>query len=530
MASMNAAHRTLAGRYELAEVIGRGGMGTVYRAVDLVLGRAVAVKVLPGQLADQDPSHVARFEREARAAAALSHPAVVAVYDTGSDEATRFIVMEFVAGKSLAALLREEGPLDPGRAVSIAEQVAAALAAAHAAGIVHRDIKPANVMVREDGSVKVLDFGLARALDASALTQSASVLGTAAYMSPEQALGKPADERSDIYSLGCLLYALLVGGPPFAGEAAAAILNQHAHLAPSPVRSFNGRVSPALDALVTQMLAKAPDERPANAEQVRERLHSVSAAEPSAPTAVAAPAPAHAARTARLRALAPTAPTARLRESAPIRALVRGARPARRHLAPAGVLAALVVVIALIALAAGGGSGHATHTSRAGANAPGARTTRARSKARTTSSAAQATTTSTTTSSAGQPPTVSGAAGALSALITQDAQSGTIDGPAAQQLTKALTDVLDSAASAQATDAQRKLADLTQTLTTLASQGHVGSAAAPALAGAVSSLSTALAASAPAPQTPEGGPSAQEDEPPGHGGGEPPGKAKKHGD
>ncbi len=280
--------RALAGRYELAEVIGRGGMGTVYRAVDLVLKRSVAVKMLPGPLADQDPTSVARFEREARAAAALSHPAVVAVYDTGADETTRFIVMELVAGRSLEAVLNDEGPLDPDRAAAIAARVADALAAAHAAGIVHRDIKPANVMVAEDGSVRVLDFGIARVMDGTTLTQNASVLGTAAYMSPEQALGKPADEHSDIYSLGCVLYALLAGHPPFSGDGAAAILNQHANIAPPPLRAANGRVSPELNALLMEMLAKSPDDRPQSAAQVRDRLTSPSASQSATPAVTAA--------------------------------------------------------------------------------------------------------------------------------------------------------------------------------------------------------------------------------------------------
>jgi serine/threonine-protein kinase len=210
---MDETHQRLADRYELGEVIGRGGMGTVYRAVDSVLSRPVAVKVLPGALVDHDPTSVARFEREARAAAALNHPAVVAVYDTGADDTSRFIVMELIVGRGLEAILRQDGPLDPDRAAAIATRVADALAAAHAAGIVHRDIKPANVMVASDGTVKVLDFGIARAIDGTTLTQSARVLGTAAYMSPEQASGQPADERSDIYSLGCVLYAMLAGHP-----------------------------------------------------------------------------------------------------------------------------------------------------------------------------------------------------------------------------------------------------------------------------------------------------------------------------
>jgi eukaryotic-like serine/threonine-protein kinase len=503
--AMHDSHTTLAGRYELAEVIGRGGMGTVYRAVDLVLHRSVAVKVLPGALADHDPSYVARFQREARAAAALSDPAVVAVYDSGSDDGTRFIVMEYVAGASLEAILREEGPLDPERAMSIAEQVAGALGAAHAAGIVHRDIKPANVMVRADESVKVLDFGLARALDASALTQSASVLGTAAYMSPEQALGKPADERSDIYSLGCLLYALLTGQPPFTGDGAAAILNQHAHIAPRPVHPANSRVSPALGGLVAEMLAKAPDERPQSAEHVRERLRSASAGTVAAPTALAAQTPAG---------------------SAPTRVLARRPHP-RRRLVLAGLLSALGLVIALIALAAGGGPRHATPPSRSGADAAASATKQARSGGSTTSSTA--TTSASASRTAPQPQSVAGAAGVLSALLARDGESATIDRQAAQEITKALSDILGSYATTSATDAQHKLADLSQKLTTLAGQGHISPAAAPALAGAVSNLGTALAASAPALQTPEGGPAGQEHKPPGHGG-EPPGKAKKHGD
>ncbi|MEA2198653.1 MAG: eukaryotic-like serine/threonine-protein kinase, partial [Solirubrobacteraceae bacterium] len=250
-------------------------MGTVYRAVDLILGRSVAVKTLPWLLADQDPNNVARFEREARAAAALSHPAVVSVYDTGVDAGTHFIVMELVEGRSLEAVLREHGPIAPERAASIASRVADALAAAHAQGIVHRDIKPANVMLAKDGSVKVLDFGIARAAGASTLTQSASVIGTAAYMSPEQAIGEPADERSDIYALGCVLYALLTGHPPFTGEGSAAVLHQQANSTPRPPRGENHRASPALSALVMEMLAKKPGERPQSAGEVRDRLRAL---------------------------------------------------------------------------------------------------------------------------------------------------------------------------------------------------------------------------------------------------------------
>jgi eukaryotic-like serine/threonine-protein kinase len=264
--------RTLTGRYRLDEVIGRGGMSTVYRATDLALDRVVAVKVALDPLVEQSPVYLARFKREAQAAAALSHPAVVTVYDAGADGPTRYIVMEFVPGRSLADILREQGALEPGRAKEIAAQVASALSAAHAAGIIHRDIKPGNIMVTPDGNVKVLDFGIARALDGNTLTQTATVLGTSAYMAPEQALGQPVDARSDIYSLGCVLYEMLTGEPPFMAEVPAAVLHMHVRVAPKSVRERNPAVPAALDALVMQMLAKSPEDRPQTAAEVRERL------------------------------------------------------------------------------------------------------------------------------------------------------------------------------------------------------------------------------------------------------------------
>ena len=473
----------VAGRYELVEVIGRGGMGAVYRAVDRVLGRSVAVKLLPGLLADQDPTSVARFEREARAAAALNHPAVVAVYDTGVDETSRFIVMELISGRSLEAILRDEGPLEPDRAAGIAARVADALAAAHAAGIVHRDIKPANVMVTEDGSAKVLDFGIARAMDGTTLTQNASVLGTAAYMAPEQALGRPADERSDIYSLGCVLYALLTGRPPFTGERAAAVLHQHASIAPRSLRVENSRVSADLDALVLQMLAKSPDDRPQTAAQVREQL-----TRPTADRLV-------------------TAATARLDQTTATRPLPRPERPDRRRLLVAGALAALLLVIAVVALAPGGSSPPTTgNTSQAKTSGQTTRPASTITTGAATSPPARASSTSPTTSTATQPTSVSGAAGALTALATRDAQAGSIDQQAAQQITSALSDILNSYQTGHSTDAQHKLSDLSQHVSMLEQQGHIASAAAPTLNQALTNLSTALASAAPPTQTqPAGG-------------------------
>ncbi len=264
--------RTLAGRYRLDEVIGRGGMSTVYRGTDTSLDRVVAVKVALDPLVEESPIYLARFTQEAKSAASIGHPGVVTVYDAGADGPTRFIVMEFVPGKSLADILKEERPLEPARAADIAAQVADALAAAHAAGIIHRDIKPGNIMVEPNGSVKVLDFGIARAVDGGSLTQTATVLGTSAYMSPEQALGQPVDARSDIYSLGCVLYEMLTGEPPFVADVAAAVMHQHVRVAAKPAIERNPAIPPDLNALVMQLLAKQPKDRPQTAAEVRDRL------------------------------------------------------------------------------------------------------------------------------------------------------------------------------------------------------------------------------------------------------------------
>jgi eukaryotic-like serine/threonine-protein kinase len=284
--------RVLAGRYRLDEVIGRGGMSTVYRGTDLSLDRVVAVKVAMDPLLERDPVYASRFKREARAAAGISNSGIVTVFDAGADGPTRYIVMEYVEGRDLAAILRDERPLAPPRAVRIAEQVAGTLAAAHAAGIIHRDIKPGNIMVTPDGQVKVLDFGIARTTDGVNLTQTASVLGTAPYMSPEQAMGQPADARSDIYSLGCVLYEMLTGKPPFMGDLPAAVLHQHVRVAPKPPRALNPNVPPALDALVLEMLAKSPEDRPQTAAEVRDRLAALdTATEATVPLPPALPPP-----------------------------------------------------------------------------------------------------------------------------------------------------------------------------------------------------------------------------------------------
>jgi len=249
--------RLLGDRYELEGVVGRGGMAEVYRARDIRLDRVVAIKTLRADLA-RDQTFQARFRREAQSAASLNNPSIVAVYDTGEDLSTGmpvpYIVMEYVDGRTVRDLLIEGHRLLPERALEIISGVLRALEYSHQAGIVHRDIKPGNVMVTRTGDVKVMDFGIARAMsDAQAtMTQTAQVIGTAQYLSPEQARGERVDSRSDLYSTGCLMYELLTGRPPFTGDSPVAIAYQHVRENPIP---------PWADAIVLKAMAKSPNER-----------------------------------------------------------------------------------------------------------------------------------------------------------------------------------------------------------------------------------------------------------------------------
>ncbi|MER5348882.1 protein kinase [Kitasatospora sp. NPDC002551] len=263
--------RALNGRYELVEILGVGGMATVWRGVDHVLGRQVAVKVLNGGLAD-DPRFAERFGREAQHAAMLVHPRIVMVFDSGVDQGSPYIVMELVQGRSLAALLAQRPGLPVEQAVGIAAAVCEGLAHAHAAGLVHRDIKPGNIMITDDGGVKVVDFGIARAGSSHNLTQTASVLGTAAYLSPEQATASPLDGRTDLYAVGCVLTEMLTGAPPFTAETPVAIAYKHVGEQPLPPSLRRPGLPPALDAAVLRLLAKHPGDRPADAFAARAEL------------------------------------------------------------------------------------------------------------------------------------------------------------------------------------------------------------------------------------------------------------------
>lgn len=261
----------LAQRYLLLERIAVGGMGEVHLATDERLGRRVAVKVLAPVYADS-PDFVERFRREALTAAALSHPNIAQVYDYGVDGSNHFIVMEHVEGSDLARLLREHGRLTPADAVRVAEQVCAALAAAHRAGVVHRDIKPGNVMVRPDGTVKVTDFGIAQAKGLASLTETGTVMGTAAYVAPEQAQGRPSTPATDLYSLGVLLFQMLTGAVPFEGDTPVAVAMRHLD-EPMPLPSSRVADLPAnLDEVVTRATAKNPAERYRDADAMADAL------------------------------------------------------------------------------------------------------------------------------------------------------------------------------------------------------------------------------------------------------------------
>ncbi|MBZ5738213.1 Stk1 family PASTA domain-containing Ser/Thr kinase [Nocardioides mangrovi] len=291
------------GRYELGELLGRGGMAEVRKGTDTRLGRVVAIKRLRTDLAS-DATFQARFRREAQSAASLNHPAIVAVYDTGEEPATDgsgvsqpYIVMEFVAGRTLRDILREGRKILPERALEITSGVLSALDYSHRAGIIHRDIKPGNVMLTPSGDVKVMDFGIARAISdaSSTMTQTAAVVGTAQYLSPEQARGETVDSRSDVYSAGCLLYELLTGRPPFVGDSPVAVAYQHVREPAMPPSDHDTDLPPEVDAIVMKALAKRLEDRYQSAAAMRTDIERYLAGRPvqaPIPAPVPAPAPA----------------------------------------------------------------------------------------------------------------------------------------------------------------------------------------------------------------------------------------------
>ncbi|WP_411147484.1 protein kinase domain-containing protein [Streptomyces sp. A30] len=279
----------LADRYQLDELLGRGAMGEVWRAADQVLGRLVAVKLLNAE----EATDTERFRLEAQTAARLNHPHVVSVYDFGSHQRRLYLVMELVDGWSLAQERSMRGTLNPQEATVIAAQVAAGLSAAHREGVIHRDIKPANVMISTDRTVKITDFGIARFADDadSTLTATGKILGTADYLAPERALGRPAQPASDVYSLGCVLYELLTGRPPFHGATTFAVVRQHVDAAPLPPAQLRPEIPKPFSDYVLHLLAKDPAHRP-SAEQAADWLRMQKQAQSPAEPEGTAPMPA----------------------------------------------------------------------------------------------------------------------------------------------------------------------------------------------------------------------------------------------
>jgi tRNA A-37 threonylcarbamoyl transferase component Bud32 len=476
--------RILDGRYQLGSLLGVGGMAAVYLADDQVLERQVAVKVLSPPYA-QDPAFVERFRREARSAARLSHPNVVAVFDSGSDADQHYLVMEYVAGQNLAELLARQGRLAPRRAAELAVQVCAALAAAHAQGLVHRDVKPANVLVGDDGQVKVADFGIAKAAATATLTGTGTVLGTAAYLSPEQAQGGPVDARSDLYSLGCVLYELLCGSPPFGSGADSpqvAVASRHVSEPPEPPSARNPQVDPGLDAVVLTALAKDPAQRYQRAVELRDALEHVLAEDavavgPGSLRAAAAPTeplPSLSGRTGVLPAAAGPA----VRDA--------GRRPGwpRWALPVAGMALGIGLVVALLW--------------------PDGGTTPARRDAGPTASPATSAP-STTTAPAASASAVEAALANLTAVITAARQQGTVDQEAegllhqAGDLANALQENLKEGkddgkdeGGGKGEDAAKKVAELERKVDELIGKGKIRPPATTQIRQAVAQLAQAV--------------------------------------
>ncbi|ULL08836.1 serine/threonine protein kinase [Mycobacterium liflandii] len=342
----------LSDRYELGDILGFGGMSEVHLARDLRLHRDVAVKVLRADLA-RDPSFYLRFRREAQNAAALNHPAIVAVYDTGEAETPSgplpYIVMEYVNGVTLRDIVHTDGPMAPTRAIEIIADACQALNFSHQNGIIHRDVKPANIMISTTNAVKVMDFGIARAIADSGnnVTQTAAVIGTAQYLSPEQARGDSVDARSDVYSLGCVLYEILTGEPPFTGDSPVAVAYQHVREDPIPPSERHEGISAELDAVVLKALAKNPDNRYQTAAEMRADLVRVHNGEaPEAPKVLTG------AERRSLTASSPSSPAAPRTDPLPRKTLDdtdrdRSTPSVGRWVAVVAVLAVLTIVVTI---------------------------------------------------------------------------------------------------------------------------------------------------------------------------------------
>jgi hypothetical protein len=490
----------LAGRYHLGERLGQGGMGQARRAWDGWLDRPVAIKTL--ELDRAEPSAAARFRLEARTTAWLTHPNIVTVFDTGTDGTTAFLVMELLCGPSLEARLERTGSLPVADAVAIGMQIATALAAAHAAGVVHRDVKPANIAYAADDAVKVLDFGIAQlartiAARQARLTQTGMVLGTADYLSPEQASGAAAGPRSDLYALGCVLFAMLTGGPPFTGDSPVAVCAQHLVAEPPDLAAVRPGCPAQLVALVGELLRKDPAARLRDATVVHDRLASAGAGDPGAAEnadgsqiAAAPPGP----------AAAPVPPAGTpARGGAPLDLPPGRTRawPRRQITAAAAATAALAAAVAVPVMLTG--SPQAPHIA-AGVRAPNTlRAAAPRPLAPRPSAAAprpvpppSATPRPTPRPRRRRPLTPTQAIAAFSAAVTRAKAAGDLVPPAAQDLLNRMHDLSTTIASGNRTDAGHKVADLIHDLGNLAQGGQLTAAGQRILAAPLAALERAI--------------------------------------
>ena len=453
----------LGGRYRLESVLGRGGMATVWRGVDTRLGRPVAVKVLATS-ALADPAAKQRFHREALTVARLSNPHLVAVHDADVDGEPQYLVMELIEGTNLAALLAH-GPMDVSQAAGIAVQVCDALTAAHAVGVVHRDIKPGNILIDRAGTVKVCDFGIARLAGSAqhTLTSTGAAIGTSQYMAPEQVSGGPVDARTDLYALGCVLYAMLTGSPPFGGDAPLAVIWQQLHKEPDPVSGRRPDLPQPVAQLVGALLAKSPDERPQSAAEVRAALAPIAAGAVPAPAAATAPATTPIAG-AMMRGSAPVvSPTRALPIVEPAGVAYPPVR--RRPWWPAAIAAvAAIILVAFVVAALSDKPGGNGGTGAAGTS-PATTTTTTATTPRTTP---------TTGSSAEQTgDQTSDPVGALRQAVAAQAAAGQINADAADEIGQKLDDLAQAQSGGKQPKVASKTRDLVHKLDELHQDGKI---------------------------------------------------------
>ena len=465
----------LGGRYRLQGQLGRGGMATVWRARDTRLDRSAAVKILNrGWRAD--PVALERLRREAQSVARLAHQNIVGVYDFDVADNTAYLVMELVEGRSLTDLLARWGRLPVEHAMSIAAQICDALGAAHAAGVVHRDIKPANILVNPAGVVKVCDFGVAllqRAAYEQALTGPDAVVGTCQYMAPEQATGEAVDGRADLYAVGCLLYTMLVGEPPFNGTNAIDVLDLHLYEPPVPLRAHRDDIPPDLERLVGRLLAKDAADRPDTAWSVREQLTAAGGGTPAGPG---------------------NAPTAELRDYWPVPSTPTAVVP-RHRLVPVlpwlsrrltgwllALLAGAVVIVALAAITLAGGGTQETAGTEPPSSVPASQQAPATSAGPTPSSAGPG---RPTQAPAGTPTTSHATPldriADLAALLQRQADAGQLQPKAAKALLRDLTEVSRRLAAGNTAAAAEKFAGFRDRVAELTTDGKLTGAGADAL-------------------------------------------------